>query len=156
MRYVAMIMVMLMVSGPAIANDYHPFKNGVTLAKYMRSQGLEPTNVDWRQVDQLCAGQLSMGTDVYQRCRYEHAQANLLHRSDRRECATVAESDYPRSLQTQRQYVQFQRSGRFQYVDQYRRDISSRELRTHRSAGVINCMKDLGWASASNWQLGPR
>ena len=81
-----------------------PFKNSVTLVKFMRSQGLEPTNVDWLLVQNVCAGELSYRKKAYNRCKYEHAKLHLLHRADRRECRPMVSSEYPK---------RYARSGRF-------------------------------------------
>lgn len=141
---------------PVYADETNtPFDSWIELVKFMRSQGIEPTNVDWHYVEPLCAAQLQDGQQAYNRCRYEKAELSLLHANDRQECSVVAESDYPRgSIRVSRTYypIRHRLSGHQFIADR----INIRELDTHRRAGVIRCMRSLGWASASDWRLGLR
>ena len=152
MLFAASMMLWAALAGSAsaakqVSPQANPFKNGVELVNYMRSQGIEPTKVNWRHVEQLCAGQLSYGAEAYNRCKYENARVSYYHAADKRECAVVAKYDRPRD----------------NYRRGYRRYHHVRVSKSgysngpgHREASVVKCMRNLGWASAKHWRLGAR
>ena len=152
--------VLFSVVGPSMAHAdaSNPFKNGVTLSQFMRSQGIDPSRVDWFHIEPICAPMLSVSKEQYHRCRYEKAELSVLHASDKHECRLVAESDYPRSLRHDDwdSRYRYRLHGKLYRASYRTRGIDHRELEEHRRAGVVRCMKDLGWISATNWRLGQR
>lgn len=139
----------------ANSQTHNPFQNGVTLLHFMRAQGIEPTNVDWFKIEPICAPMLQQGQSAYHQCKYEQATLSVLHATDQQECRVEVTSDYPRSL-TRDDTVRFYGHSRQHQRYYSRRGISFKELGTHRRAGLIKCMKSLGWASAKDWRLGQR
>ena len=158
-RVVFLMSVAACLPVSASANVHaNPFANWVSLVKHMRSVGIEQSQVNWPVVEQVCAPFLEHGQESYNRCRFEKAEVNALHTADRRECRTIAKADA--DIVTRRSHRRFSRriiSDRSDRIAAYQpRRLNLPQRNRQKRAGVVECMQNLGWASASNWRLGQR
>ena len=135
------------------------FKDWNTMRNHMQSQGLDPQQVSWTEIDMLCAG-LKSGSDdhAYNQCSYTKGRDWLLFRVDKDQCTTQSLASYPDGLLSGHVET-FSETDKKGVVHSYQRTLPPtprQDLLQQRAGAVIDCMQRLGWVDANSWAPGKR
>lgn len=130
------------------------------LTAQLRSEGLEPSRIDWLSVNSMCLG-LKTDRDAqqaYNACRLTKARDSVQWFSDRNACDGQSLAAYPDQLRFERPTQTTTVTGTAQglIVQQSAPGITRRELGNLRRAAYVACMRGLGWNNADNWKQGRR
>lgn len=139
-------------------SDDSSFQNEVGMKNHLKSKGIDPLATDWFTIGQLCDGFKNAENEVaYNKCRYQKAMDAALHSSDRKQCFLRSKANYPDSFTREKHTeISYKSDGEKKsgVVERIINPISEKELEDLRYGAVIECMQNLGWASADNWKLG--
>lgn len=136
-----------------------PFRDWQATLHYAQSQGIDTNKINWTPINQLCAGlKMQDGDSAGNKCAYEKARDMVLHANDRAQCVTRAEGTFPDSAMRGRKdtLVEKDKNGVTHSFERTIGPVTAQELEQSRAGMVVECMQNLGWASASDWTFGRR
>ncbi len=138
-----------------------PFANYNNLMSHVRSQGIEPSKIDWGPFNAICLDiKTAPGEDErpFNKCLYEKLKESIMHKADKEQCSIRAKATYLDSFTTERKDTlkETDKDGVVHTFERTSPPVSSKELLQLRAAFIIDCMQKSGWANTDDWKLGRR
>lgn len=155
-----MFLIAALVLGSSMAHaqsdpDELFFKNYTGVVKLLRGSGIEPSRINWNDVETMCTQLKDPTTEVpYNRCRYERARDQAIYRDD----AVVCDNE---SIAVNPDNVRYQA-----FVDGTASTVPGTTVPVITSAPAVadreafkryvfdRCMTDKGWRSPRNYRFG--
>lgn len=142
-----------------------PFTDWLTLADHLRAHGIDPVDVNWLPIENMCLGLKKIDTQIaYNKCKFEKALNMRQFKADTNGCDAQANADYPDSLRfntqgrsfTVTETIQTGQPVNSKIIEERNPGLSRSQIRDLRRAAFVRCMQGNGWANADNWMDGRR
>lgn len=153
-----LLIIFLLAASPALALDEDAYlQDYIGLTKLLRSYGVDPAFVGWREIEQMCLPLQSPASNLdYNRCRLDKALTQTAYRDDRRVCDDESMALYPKNsgagwLVRNRDSEGKSNTTVITHLPGYPSDV-----RTGRRYAFDRCMADKGWRNSRNWALGQK
>ena len=160
MRRTLAILYMTFSAATAHA-DYESvlLKDYIGLTKVMRSYGIEPATLAWRDIETMCLGLKTESDQIsYNQCRLEKAMDQVTWRDDSAACNAESRALYPSVISNPSQAIIVNnRPGRQPSITTItEQPLYARNSVAARQYIFDRCMRDYGWRSSRDWHLGQR
>lgn len=129
-----------------------------TLNAQLQSEGINPAQVNWTEVNRLCAG-FRGNVQAYQDCRHDKARDERRYWSDRQRCERDANSnrygnDRYSPVHIRTYYNHIDPKTQKHLLNHYRAIAQQRQRREQRLYGMEDCMQEKRWVDPDNWRMG--
>jgi hypothetical protein len=135
----------------ALLQDY------IGLTKLLRASGVDPIKVGWNDIEYMCLPLKTPRNALdYNRCRYEKAVDQTLHRADTEVC-----NDEVRDVQSNTLF--YRATDALVFPHEYKNsspmvvacaNSELRDLRSFRRYSFDRCMSEKGWRNSRHYQFG--